>query len=188
MASQSCYSLTSYDIGCKLQEAGAGLKRRIYIGLVSDLDEETPFSYNGNGDVSSINFQSYCGFVKFTGLKDGNNGTVDIQRTEDGNPFYPMNVVLRLFDITTDDKTFLSNIAISEDIFAVVETNSGRCEVIGGTEGLTVESAPRSFGQTPQDSSARILTLSGDQTAIEKIFAPGPAYSDNVAALESYVI
>lgn len=184
----ACYALSGYAIDCKLQEAGAGLKRKVYLGLVSDLDQQNPYTTNGNGDINSLNFTSYTGLVEFTGLKNGNNGTVDIQKTEDGNPFYPMNAVLKLFDITTDDKTFLTNLAISEDVFAIVETNSGRFEVLGITEGLIVESAPRSFGQTPQDSSARLLTLSGDQVEIEKIFSTGGTYANTVAALQDYVV
>jgi len=182
-----CVVLTGYDLLCKLEDSGSGARQTVYLGLVSDLDQSNPFDENGSGDVNSINFQNYKGFVKFVGLTNGNTANYDIQKTDDGNPFYPMSMVLKLFDTTTDDKTFLTNLAKAEDVFGVIESANGRFEIVGTNPGLKVESAPRTLGLTPQDSSARVLTLSGDQVEIEKLFSVENR-TQTVATLDSYVI
>jgi len=185
----ACYSLTGYTLGCKLQEAGAGLNPSIYIGIVDDLDKSLgKYSTNGNGDIEALFFTGYYGLVKFTGTATGNNATTDIQKNEDGNPFYPMSVVMKLFETETADKTFLSNLAIAERLFVIIENNSGKFEVLGIDQGLSVESAPFTRGQTAIDSSARTLTLSGPQTSIEKYFSAGGTYANTVSTLDSYLV
>jgi len=72
-------------------------------------------------------------------------------------------------------------------VFAVVETSRNRFEVFGLDLGLSVESGPRNSGTTPSESTARVVTLTGDQASLEKIFLRTD-YDTSVAYLDSLVV
>lgn len=182
--------LTGYDACGKLSLNTGGLQKRIYLGLRSDLDEDHEdgiYSTGGSGDINSINFKAYKGFKKFIGVMAGNTLSVDAQRTEDGNPFYPASGSFKMFESTTDDKQFIENLAAAEDIFFVVETTGKQFVAVGIDYGVTLESALKSFGNVPTDPTGRLVVLSGDQPDIERYFSV-ESYAQTVVTLDSYVV
>lgn len=165
------------------QNSAGGLKQRIYLANVNEIDD---IVQDGNDYVFSITFDSYKGLHEFTGVKNGNSTTSDIQLNDSGIAFYPHNVTLSLVDLEPADKNVLEDLANSE-VVAIVETSKQRFEVFGWPLGLTIESGTKTSGNTPQEASAREIILSGDQSGLELVFSTG-TYTNSKAALDSYVV
>lgn len=180
----SCGITSGLDITCSdKQNASGGLKQRVYIANVNEI---TSMDKDVNGYVYNINFDAYTGLHKFTGVKNGNSTTSDIQINDGGIAFYPHQVTLSIVDLTPTDKTTLEDLANSE-VVVIAETSKERFEVFGWPLGLIVESAPKSSGNNPSEASAREITLSGDQSGLELVFSTGN-YTNSKAALDSYVV
>jgi len=173
----------------KIASSG-GLKQLAFLANLADI---VSFSYNGNNEISSINFATYKGLYEFTSTKSGASTISDINVNEGGVGFYPHTVVLSLLDITPAQKAVLQDLANSE-VVAIVETSAGRFELFGWPLGLQIESAPRNSGNTPEESTARVVTLVGNQSLMEKIVSipdsdTGNSDADSTrAALQSYVV
>ena len=169
-----------------LKTAAGGLKQRVYIGNHDQLASPS-FRQDGDGYLYELLFdETYQGLYKFIGVKNGNSTTSDMVTTEGGNANFTHSVTLTLHDLTPNDKETLEDLAYST-VFAVVETSRNRFEVFGLDLGLSVESGPRNSGATPSESTARVVTLSGDQASLEKIFFRTD-YDTTVAYLDSLVV
>ena len=143
-----------------------------------------PVTIIGGGNITSLVFKDYAGTYLFRGLKAGNVGTDDISVDDDGNGFFPQSFAFKIYDETQAQRDVLEDLAFS-DVVVVYEDASNRFFIQGLPLGLSVESAPRSTGANPGDSTARLVTLSGPQNALRKEFSAG-TYEDTVNALESY--
>lgn len=174
------------DLSCNtLKEAAGGLKQRIWIGNFGDLDSPG-FTTVGDGYVESIEFlASYANLYTFTGVKNQNSTNSDAQRLESGNATFPQSIVMTVHTTTPAQLNVIDELAYAT-VFAIVETSGDRLEVFGLDLGLTLESAPKTSGNGPADSSARVITLSGDQTSMEKIFLRTD-YATSIAYLNSFV-
>lgn len=185
----NCGITSGIGLDCaQKQDSAGGLKQTVYAGNISEL---VGLSYDGDGYVSSIGFDAYTGLHTFTSTKNGGSTISDIVNTEGGNAAYPQTVVLSLLDITPAQKTVLEDLANSET-FWIVETSKGRFELFGYPLGVEIESAPKNSGNSPGDSTARVITLTGDQSELEKIIRIPDGVNDistaTRAALDSYVV
>jgi hypothetical protein len=167
---------------------GGGLKQDVYLANLDNIDT---LYYDGDGNINSIKFvDTYAGLYKFTGTRYGNTTASDFAQTEGGNANFTHTVVLSLQDITAVQKDALEDLAYSQ-VVAIVESSAGRFEMFGYPLGLAVSSAVRNSGNTPQDTTNRLVTLTGQQSSIEKTVAiPDGVNSLAVAtkaALESYL-
>lgn len=172
----------------ELKTVSGGLKVDVYLANLSNISS---FSYDGDGNISSIAFvDPYTGLYKFTGTRYGNTTTSDFNQVEGGSANFTHTVVLSLQDITAAQKSALEDLAYAE-VIAITENSSGIFNLWGYPLGLTVSSATKNSGNTPQDSSNRLLTLSGIQSLIEKVVVipdgvNTPAIATK-AALDSYL-
>lgn len=150
------------------QNAIAGLKTRFWLFNIDDLDvEATLASADGDGNLQALVFKDYAGTYLFRGLKAGNIGTDDISVDDDGNGFFPQSFAFKIYDETQAQRDVLEDLAFS-DVGVVYEDASNRFFIQGIPLGLSVESAPRSTGANPGDSTARLVTLSGPQNQLRK--------------------
>lgn len=174
------------DLTCQtLKEAAGGLQQRIWIGNLGDLDSPG-WTEVGAGYVESLEFlASYANLYTFTGVKNQNSTNSDAQRLDSGNATFPQSVVMTVHTTTPEQLNVLDELAYAT-VFAIVETSGNRLEVFGLNLGLGLESAPKTSGNGPADSSARIITLSGDQTEPEKVFLRTD-YATSIAYLNSFV-
>lgn len=184
--SNGCGISGGFDLTCQtLKDSAGGLKTRMWIGNISDLASPS-HTLGSGGYVESLEFKSsYTNLYEFTGVKNQNSTNSDAQRLESGNATFPQSVVLTTHTTTPDQLTVLEELAFA-DVFVIVETSKNRLEVFGINLGLSLESAPKTSGNAPSDSTARVITLSGDQSEPEKIFLRTD-YATSVAYLESLV-
>lgn len=180
----SCGITMGMDLTCSdKQNSAGGLKQRVYLANVNEIDD---LVFDVDGYVTAITFDTYGGLYEFTGVKNGNSTTSDIQLNDSGIAFYPHNVTLSLVDLEPADKLTLEDLANSE-VVAIVETSKQRFEIFGWNLGLTIESGAKTSGNTPEEASARELVLSGNQAGLEKVFSTGD-YTTSKALLDSYVL
>lgn len=180
-----CGISTGVGLTCQTRkDAAGGIKTKIWLFNVSDVSSLTT---DGNGFVTAINFEAYKGLIEFTGDFNANNATSDMTRTDGGNASFPHSLVMTLYDVTPAHKAALEDLTYANGVAAIVETSQERFEMYGWSLGMVVESGPRSTGQSPADSTARVVTLSGPQSLLEKIVFDTD-YATTKALLESYVV
>lgn len=172
------------------QDAAGGLKQDFYVANVGEIDS---LSFDGNGYVSSINFEAYKGLYKFKGVKAKSTAGSDIQRGEGGIAYYPHEVNATLLDITPAQKEVLEDLAGSETVW-ILPTSTGRYEMYGWPLGLEITAGPRNSGETSQANASRLVTLSGDQPFLEKVVLMDDGVASTLgeestkAVLETYVV
>lgn len=180
----NCTLAIGYSYTCAEKKLSVGgLRTTVYLFNTADLDS---YSVNGNGEVDSLSFTGYTGMYKFVGRRLGNRLVDDLARTEGGNVYYPTELTLQMIDVTQAHRDFYESIAQAEAVGAVIETAKGVFELVGYEVGLELTTAPRDTG-TPQSDTARLLTLSGDETAPPKIVSMGSNILTS-QALESYLV
>ena len=169
------------------KEAIGGVKTTFWIGSVNELDTtQTLLNVDGSLNITSLDFENYAGLYKFNGIKAGANGTDDISQDEDGNPFFPQTAVFKLYDVTAEDILRIESLAYA-DLFVVYEDFNGLFPIFGLPQGLTITSAPKSTGNSPGDSVARLLTLEGSQNILRRMFSAG-TYAETKATLTAYEV
>lgn len=169
------------------KEAVGGLKTSFWLGDINQLDtNQTLLNVDGSLNINSLAFENYKGLYKFTGIKNGANGTDDIGQDEDGNPFFPHTAVFKLYDVTPEDILRIESLAYV-DLFVVYEDFNGNFPIYGLPQGLTITSAPKSTGNAPGDSVARLLTLEGSQNILRRMFSAG-TYAETKATLTAYEV
>ena len=167
------------------KSAIGGLKTRFWLFNIDDIDTtQTLANVDGSGNINSIAFENYATLYKFVGIKAGNTGTDDISADDDGNAFFPHTFAFKIYDVTQDQRNVLEDLAFS-DVGAIYEDANGDFYILGLPLGLSVESAPRSTGANPGDSTARLVTLSGPQTKLRKQFSAGTR-DETIATLTAY--
>ena len=78
----SCGISSGLGLTCDtLKEAAGGLKQRVYIGNLLELDSYTT---DGDGFLTALTFDTYKGLHKFIGSAFGNSYVSDITRAEGG--------------------------------------------------------------------------------------------------------
>ena len=182
----SCGISGGIDLSCQtLKDASGGLKQKVWIGNWGDLGSPG-WTEVGDGYVESLEFLSgYSGLYEFTGVKNQNSTNSDAQALESGNATFPQSVVLTLHTTTPGQLSVIEELAFA-NVFVIVETSKGRLECFGLNLGLSLESAVKTSGNLVSDATSRIVTLSGDQPEIEKIFLRTD-YATSVAYLNSLV-
>ena len=169
------------------QAAIGGVKTTFWLGSVNDLDTtQTLANVDGSLYINSLDFLNYAGTYKFTGIKAGANGSDDIGQDEDGNPFFPQTVTFKMYDATPEEILRIESLAYV-DLFMVYEDFNGNFPIFGLPYGLTITSAPKSTGNKPGDSVARLLTLEGPQNILRRLFSAG-TYAQTKATLEAYEV
>lgn len=179
----------SFTCDDKANSAG-GLKQDFYVGNIGDLDS---LSYDGTGNVNSLNFSGYTGLYAFRGVKAKSTAGSNIQRGEGGLPYFPHTVVMTVIDVTPAQKAVLEDLSNSE-LFIIVPTSTGRFEMYGYPLGLEISEGERNSGESPQDNTTRALTFEGNQPYLEKIVnipdsdASTGSEEETKAALDSYLV
>lgn len=168
-----------------LKAAIGGLKKRFWVGVIDELDTtQTLANVDGSGNIVSLSFLTYGNLYKFVGIKDGNSGSDDVQRDDDGNPFFPHQFTFKIYDETAADTNAIYDLSFA-DVYCIYETATGDFEIVGLPLGLSITSATRATGNTPGDSTVRLVTLDGNQTLLRQRFSAGTR-AETIAALESY--
>lgn len=175
------------------KEQVGGFQSTFYLFNRADLDKSV-----GNkgvtvnpltGYVEDIAFLPTTGIYEFTIPKNTLNVTVDATRTEGGYAIYPVKINFQVVDTTPVQRTTLETIANADDLCAIVETTSGRYELMGIDFGLILGGENQKvYGKTTSENSAANFSLmsEGELTRPKIIFDTD--YSVTEALIQSKVI
>lgn len=179
----------SIDLSCTKQKlATGGLTQNVYLFNYGQLSQSvSPFPIDGDGYVTSIELdEAYYGLHKFTVIRNSATYTSGANTTDSGNGVFNHSVTFTIQDVSPADKAVIEDMAYST-LGVIVETSSGQFLVFGGTLGMSLESAEKSSGSTPSEATGRVITLSGEQSAMEKVFFRTD-YDTSKAYLESLTV
>lgn len=163
-----------------------GLRKKVYLGNISDLEESNPYTVDSNGYVTAFNFiGTSTGLVEFEAPKESHSAGQEITRTEGGNPSFVHTLVLRVFENTPADAETIEELA-KADVFLVVENSDGTFKVFGLDLGLNL-SATQNTGTTTSADTRWTLTLAGGQLGLAQYFFI-TSRAATVNLLQSYVL
>lgn len=196
----SCANLTGgLDPSCDALKRVGGLTKRVWLGQLSQLD-----SYTVNGTTLDIESLSLClngsipyTLYKFIGRKLKNSKTEEVVVGENINTINQI-LNLVLYHNTSLEKKKIEDLINAEDVFAIVETNSGILEVYGidtrGSQssddpigGLNCSAGTGGTGVLLNDSTAFTITLSGEHRVISRNFniTESATLTQNIAYLDN---
>lgn len=175
------------------KEQVGGFQSTFYLFNKSDLDKTVGvkgITYNATtGYVEDIAFLPTTGIYEFTIPKNTLNVTLDATRTEGGYAIYPVKINFQVVDITPAQRQVLETIANADDICAIVETTSGRFELMGIDFGLVLGTENQKvYGKTSSENSAANMSLmsEGELTRPKIVFDTD--YATTEALIQSKVI
>lgn len=191
----ACNELTrGIDPNCDALRKPGGLNKRVYIGLLSDLDAVTSAV---TGEVTGFTFALTKGLVKFIGKTEKHNTAMTL---EVGDNFNLRNHAVNLvaYYSTQEELMALDELIDAEGLFMVAETNSGELEVWGmnkGTNwmnfGLKAASVEGGSGTVKLDSNIYTLGFTGNHENLQRYFASVPGTStlaEDIAILDALAI
>ena len=151
---------------CEGVRKPGGVNRRVFVGYVEDIDSITFNATNGYS-IDSFTMKSTKELFKFEGRKEKNSATSELQPGENVNLFnQSANLVLYWADAA--ELEILNNLANSEGLFVIVETNAGQLEVYGLTNsgsitgyGLATSAMTDNTGALINDSRGVNVSISG---------------------------
>lgn len=193
----ACNELTrGINPNCEATRKSGGLNKRLYIGLLSDLDAVT---FGTSNLVSSITFKGDTGFIKFIGKREKHNSTMALEVGD--------NFTLRTHGInaiayynTPEELEALDALIDVEGAFIIAETNAGELEVWGMNKGanfinfgLTASAMEGGSGTAITDSNIYTLTMTGNHENLQLYFDESTeqdpkTLEDNISALDALVI
>lgn len=195
----ACNELTrGINPDCDATRKAGGLNKRIYIGLLSDLDAVT----FGTGNlVTGFTFAATKGFVKFIGKREKHSTAMALEVGENFNlRNHGVNAVA--YYNTAEELEALDALLDVEGAFMVVETNSGELEVWGMNKGsnfanfgLKASAIDGGSGTAITDSNIYTLSMNGNHENLQLYFAgteitPGTplTLAENIAILDALAI
>ena len=174
---------------CVDLKAKAGLVKNLYIGRKSDLDAETPFTYDTDGRVEAINLNYQTYLYKFCS-KDKTANYTQAQATGDNGVPLRLPVIQGLFQQQGQiAKNAWDALMVVDDLFVVVETNYATFEVFFIESGGKITASDKPSGVAYTDANSFNITFSQD-VAGETNFAPDMLdtdYQTTKTLLESYL-
>lgn len=169
----SCRITQGIENSCDDVLRVGGLGRTFWVGYLSDLD--TPIPLTQLADISVLDFGAYGGLVRFDGRKFSHSYTVELVSTAGGNKSFRHTFTPKVLSKTTADNLTLKQLALADDIFIVVDDNNGGYAILGGGNGLSVDSTSKTSGTTGDSDSSTTITLTGSETTQELILNIGGA-------------
>lgn len=170
----ACNELTKgINPNCEATRKPGGLNKRLYIGLLTDLDAIT---FGAGNLVTGFTFKAGKGFIKVIGKREKHNSTMAL---EVGDNFslrnHGINAVV--YYNTPLELEALDALIDVEGAFVVAETNAGELECWGinkgsnfGNFGLKASAVEGGSGTAITDSNIYTLSLAGNHENLQLYF------------------
>lgn len=161
-----------------------GINKRAWIFNTSD---KSSYTFDGDGYVSAITFNTYGGLYEFKSKKQAHSGGyTSVSQEPGGNKFFQHDVILKLFSSDPTDDAVLEELLVA-NVTVILETNNQEFKIYGGYAGLEESAGVQNSGQADASDIADSITLTGGETRMPlRVFDTD--YATTKALLESYVI
>jgi len=179
---------------CEATRKPGGLNKRVYIGLLSDLDSAV---FATGNVMTALTFALGKGFITFTGKREKHNSAMALEVGENFNlRNHGLNLVA--YYNTPEELEALDSLLDVEGVFMVVETNSGELEVWGMNKGanfanfgLKASGIEGGSGTAIVDSNIYTVAFNGNHENLQLYFKSVPGTStlaEDLAILDALVI
>lgn len=185
----TCVDLISgLDPSCDALSKVGGVKKRVWVTQLAQLNQSTPFSVDGDGYIDAITMALDPSSVayklkKFIGKKSKNAGTYELTIGENVNT-YNTSFTLVLYHFTPEDREAIESLVNAEDVVVFAETEAGQIEVFGIEQGLMASAGTGGTGTLLNDNTAFSLTLSGEQKKLPYLFDSGTGLAGSISYLD----
>lgn len=177
-----CRATSGFTSSCTDLLRVGGLDRTFWIGYKSQLD--TQISLAQTADISTLDFGSYGGLLRFDGNKFSHSFTDALQvASGSGNKSYRHALTIKVMPNSTPDDVIMQQINLGQDMFAVVQDNNRNFFILGAGNGLSAESNERNTGEAADSDTRNTAVLSGSETTMALRFALGGGYDATLAYL-----
>lgn len=158
----SCKASEGISNSCSALLKVGGLDKTFWIGYKSELD--TQISLSQTADIRSLDFGSYGGLRRFDGRKFSHSFSDPLVVAQGGNKSYSHILNAKLLADTTADDVTLQQLALGDDLFAVVQDNNQQFFILGAGNGLSATADARDTGTTGESDISNNITLTGSET------------------------
>lgn len=180
-----CRATSGFTSACTDLLRVGGLDRTFWIGYKSQLD--TQISLLQTADISTLDFGSYGGLLRFDGNKFSHSYKTALQvASGSGNKSYLHELTVKLLPNSTADDVILQQINLGQDIFAVLQDNNRGFFILGAGNGLTSQSDEEGSGEGADSDTRDTVVLSGSEITKKLRFARGSGYDDTLAYLVGF--
>lgn len=187
----ACDALTTnLSPSCDAIKKPGGLDKRIWIGLVEDLDSVT---FGTGNQITAFTFAASTGFITATGKMEKNNSSIAINAGENYN-LRTQSFNFVSYYLTAEDLDDIDQLIDQEQLFVCAETNAGTIEVYGINKsdafnnfGLQCTAIEGGSGTAKLDASQFALTFSGDFENLQLVFEDTAAQTPGLAADIAYL-
>jgi hypothetical protein len=187
----SCDSLTTnLAPSCDAIKKPGGLDKRVWIGLVDDLEGVT---FGTGNQITGFTFAMSKGFITATGKMEKNNSSIALNAGENFN-LRTQSFNFVSYYLTAEDLADIDQLIDQEQLFVCAETNAGTIEVYGinnsdafNNYGLQCTAIEGGSGTAKLDPSQLALTFSGDFENIQMRFEDTAAMEPGLAADIAYL-
>lgn len=187
----ACDTLTSNVVAsCEAIKKPGGLDKRIWIGLLADLESVT---FGTGNQITAFSFAATKGFITATGKMEKNNMTMALNAGENYN-LRTHSMTYVGYYLTAAQISALDALIDQEQLFICYETNAGSIECVGvnigdnfDNFGLQCTALEGGSGTAKLDASQFALTFSGDHENLQCVFEDTAAGSPGLAANITYL-
>lgn len=181
-AIESCRATSGFTNNCSDQLRVGGMDRTFWLGYISQLD--TKISNLQTADISTLDFGSYGGLLRFDGNKFSHSFSDALQVAGgSGNKSYKHTLTVKLLPNSTADDVILQQINLGQDIFAVVQDNNSKFFILAPTKGMSAESDEFNSGDAGDADTRNTVVLSGIETTKKLRFSTAGGYDQTLAYL-----
>ncbi|GAA4434603.1 hypothetical protein GCM10023188_25710 [Pontibacter saemangeumensis] len=183
-------SAGNLDPSCDAKFKKAGLNARMYIGSLGD---KPAFQRNSEGYITSLTLPTGKYLRRVVGRKLLNNASTSLTRTEGGVSFAGT-VNFQAFFNTQKEKNTIQGFAKMEDLFIIVEENSGVFDVYGlvaengASDGLEMTALDHNTGTAIGDKTSATLTFSGSNDIMSVYTKLGADTAAEATILDALVL
>ena len=183
----SCGILNGLISTCEDLRRSGGVNKRVYVFNIDDLIDNTPYTFDTDGCISAINFDSYGGMYEFQSTKNAHTAGYTVVNSGDGgNKFFQHDAVLKLFSNDCLDDQVIQDLIVS-DVGIIAETNNQEFKLYGGFNGMNVTDGTQNSGQVAASDITDTITFVGEERDMPKRVVSGD-YATTKAYLASLVI
>ena len=173
----NCNDLISgINPACDALNKVGGVNKRVWIGLKGNIT----YTKDSNGYVNTVSMATVGSLPSklytFTGKRDKNSFAFPLTAGENINTFNHQ-AMMALYYSNPSELESLNQLANADDVVVFMEGNDEKIYVLGLEKGLNATAGEGGSGILLNDSTAYMITLSGEQTSAPNIFRVNAAAS-----------
>jgi hypothetical protein len=173
----NCNDLISgINPACDALNKVGGVNKRVWIGLKGNIT----YTKDSNGYVNTVSMGTVGSLPSklytFNGKRDKNSFAFPLTAGENINTFNHQ-AMMALYYSTPSELETLNQLANADDVVVFMEGNDSKIYVLGLDKGLNATAGEGGSGILLNDSTAYMITLSGEQTKAPNMFRVNAAAS-----------